>query len=873
VALVPGSRLGIYEIVSLIGSGGMGDVYRAIDTRLRRDVALKTLPDSFSNDAGRNARLRQEAQTLAALNHPHIAQIHGIDEAGASTFLVLELVDGESLDRRIARGPLPVRESIQIAEQIAEALDAAHDRGIIHRDLKPANVMLDRDGRVKLLDFGLAKIFASPIAAETVAAETQPGTLLGTIAYMSPEQARGESVDKRTDIWALGCVLYEMLTATAPFAGGAAADVLAAILRQDPDWSRLPPEIPSAARRVVRRCLEKDPRRRLRDIGDALADLRDESSEALSATPRVRSWPLLLSIAAIGVVAGVVVAPRLRPRDAIATERRAGGRFSIAMPPNASLVGLDTLSLAISPDGERVAFVAGTSAPRLFVRHIDNATSREIPGTDGASAPFFSPDGRSIGFFAGGRVKRVSVDGGDVVVVCGSAANPRGGAWSRNGTIAFTAAPGSALLQVSADGGEPQPLTTLDARRGEGSHHWPEFLPDGDAVVYTAGTGSAAAWDERDIVVESLRTHEHRVVAHGSSARYVNSGHLIVARGGVLTMIPFDPKRLQATGPPVRLADGVMQSMFGAAQFSASRDGTLVYAPGGLVARELVWMSRTGVATPLPLPPQTYWSARLSPDGRRVALGIEGASYAVWVYDLERGTMTRQTFEGTSAYPIWTPDGKRLTFNSTKSGGVLNLFWRAADGSGEDERLTTGETIEIANAWSPDGRLLAYQKGGSTTGRDIWLYAPADKSTRPFLQTPYDEGGAAFSPDGRWLAYVSSEGGAPNVYLRPFPGPGERLQISNNGGGGAVWAANGRELFYREGGGRMMTVDVELGAAVRASRPRMVFDAPQRGPIFQADYDVTRDGQQFILFRPYGTPPQVTHIEIAIRATRAAARQ
>jgi len=391
-------------------------------------------------------------------------------------------------------------------------------------------------------------------------------------------------------------------------------------------------------------------------------------------------------------------------------------------------------------------------------------------------------------------------------------------------------------------------------------------MPDGKAILYTVGTGVATSWDDREIVAESLATGERHVVTHGSAARYVASGHLIVARSGGLTSVPFDATTLQSSGEPERVADGVMQSAFGAAQFSVSRNGTVVYIAGGLQTRELAWFSRNGVVTPLAAPAQTYWSVRLSPDGRRLALGVEAANYGVWVYDLERGTMTRQTFEGTSAYPIWTPDGTRLTFNSTKSSGVLNVFWAPADGSGQDERLTTSDYIQIPTSWSPDGRVLAYQAGNPRSGRDIWLLSldHRDQPT-PFLQTPFDEGGAAFSPDGRWVAYVSTEAGRANVFVRPFNGVGEKTRISTDGGGGPTWSGNGRQLFYRADN-QMFAVDIAPGATLQPAKPRALFETPPSLPIFQADYDVTADGERFIMFRPRRPERAVTQLEIAIRA-------
>jgi eukaryotic-like serine/threonine-protein kinase len=877
VALGPGTRLGVYEILGPLGSGGMGEVYRARDLKLGRAVAIKVLPPALHDDVERLSRFVREATTLAALNHQNIAHIHGFEDSTGVPALVMELVEGPTLSDRIAKGPLPLDEALPIAKQIAEGLDAAHEQGIIHRDLKPANIKVRDDGTVKILDFGLAKaldsrppsginVTQSPTIT-TPAVLTGVGTILGTAAYMSPEQAKGKPADKRSDVWAFGCVLYEMLTGRRPFPGQTTVEVLSNILTSEPDWQALPEGTPDGVQRVLRRCLQKHAATRLKAVGDAVFELDDRTHAPSVSAPARRRLAREAAIAVLAVVIGAAFGWRLTRSTASNPPRELlRGRFSITLPSDAPLSKLDTPTLAVSPDGQQLAFAAGDPT-RLFIRDLATASLRPVPRTEGASAPFFSPDGRSIGFFADGAVKRVSVDGTDVTTVCGTAGNPRGGAWNIDGTIAFNPAPGSALFRVNADGGDPQPLTTLDVSQGEGAHHWPDFISEGDAILYTVGKGTSTSWDDREIMVESLRTHQRHVVTRGTAARYVTPGHLIVARGGSLFLLPFDVQRLQTTGTPNLLADGVMQSAFGAAQFSVSRSGTFAYVPGGVNQRELVWATRSGATTALPTPPQTYWSVRLSPDARQLAIGVEGPTYGVWIYDLLRDTLTRQTFEGTSAYPIWTPDGKRLTFNSTKSGGVLNLFWKPIDGSSEEERLATSSRIQIANSWAPDGRTLAFEDHGERTGRDIWMLSlDRDRRVWPFAATPYEEGGAAFSPDGHWIAYVSTEGGAANIFLREFPGPGAKIQVSNDGGGGPVWSGDGRELFYRNGD-RMMVVGVERGAPLRISKPRELFRMPAlAATLRQADYDVTRDGQRFIMIRPRGAPARIQHVEIAIHA-------
>jgi serine/threonine-protein kinase len=874
--LAPGAHLGPYEIREFIGRGGMGEVYRARDIELQRDVALKILPPAFAEDSDRIARFEREAHTLASLNHPHIAQIYGVASNGAQRGLAMEFVAGETLAERLDRGPLPLPEALDIARQLADALDAAHEQGVVHRDLKPANVKVTPDGTVKLLDFGIAKLQRPESghgdvtnAPTLMTGNTESGMMLGTAAYMSPEQATGRRVDKRTDIWAFGAVLYEMLAGRRLFEGENVTELIASVLHGEPDWSRLPRATPPHVRHLLARCLTRDIKRRLRDIADLRHELDDGGGRTFAVPPSGRGTSRTILAAGLlfmlGASLGVFATWRFAGRPTRIADDQMSGQFSITLASDQPLASLDQPAFVLSPDGKRLALIAGTGTPQLYPRDLADTHAHVVPGTEGAFAPFFSPDGRSVAFFANGQLKRVAVDGGDPVTICGDVRNPRGGAWNADGTIAVTPAPGSALFRVSADGGTLRPFTKLDVARGEGAHHWPEFMPDGKAVLYVAATGKATAWDERDIVVESLVSGERHVVGHGSSVRYVTSGHLVIARGGALTAVPFDANRLQTTGAPIRLTDGVMLSPYGAPQFSVSRGGTFVYIAGGLVARELVWISRTGETTAVSAPAQTYWSARVSPEGRRLALGVEAASYGVWMYDLARGTMERQSFEGTSAYPIWTPDGSRLTFNSTKSGGVLNLFWRPADSSGEDERLATSDNIQIANSWSPDGRVLAYQEANPQTAGDIWLFHLERRTTAPFLRSPFSEGGAAFSPNGRWIAYVSNEAGQPNVYVRPFPGPGEKVQVSDNGGGGAVWSRSGRELFYRVGD-RFMAVAVTEGPRFQASGPRLLFETRlglTRFP-FQADYDVDVADQRFIIIRTRGAPAAVTRLEIVI---------
>jgi eukaryotic-like serine/threonine-protein kinase len=879
--IAPGSHLGHYEIGDLIGRGGMGVVYRARDLRLLRDVAVKVLPSALTADPDRLARLRHEARLLASLNHPHICAIHQLEETDGVSALILELIEGETLaDRLRARGEgkgLPLDETIRLARQVVDALDTAHQRGIVHRDLKPANIKITPGGAVKVLDFGLGKLTSAP-GEHALTMGTVDGAVLGTVGYMSPEQARGLPVDKRTDVWAFGCVLFDMLTGRQAFGGKTASDVIASVLSGEPDWTVLPVTTPNGLRRLLRRCLEKDRERRLRDIADARCDLEDDAPVVdTRALPPSPGWRREIVAVAIGLAALVGIwfaSGRLRSPAPESRGPALVGQFTVSLRPDEALVNLDMPAVAMSADGRLIAFVGGDAVRRLYVRAIDELTARAVPGTEGASSPFFSPDGRTVAFFSAGAIKTVSVDGGDPVVVCAcGASNPRGGAWSADGTIAFAPAPGTPLFRVPAIGGTRQPLTTLAGTRGEGAHHWPAFMPDGKAVLYSVGTGAMSSWDEREIVVQSLATGARRTVAHGTAARYVDSGHLVVARGGALLAIPFDAARLEPSGPPVRIAEGVVQSAFGAAQFDVSRTGTIVSVPGDVIEREIISVTRDGAIEPLPLPRRTYWSVRRSPDDRRLALGVEAANYGVWIYDLPRATMTRLTFDGTNAWPIWTPDGRRVTYNSTRSSGVLNLFWRAADGSGDDERLATSDVIQIPDSWSPDGRYLAYQNNGAGTGRDIWILdRTGAQKPWPFVRTQFDEGGAAFSPDGRWIAYVSTESGTRNVFVRSFDGTGEKWQISTEGGAGPVWATDHRQLFYMAGR-RMMVVDIDQTPMFHAGLARVLFEAAVEPAGFQQNYDVSADGQRFYMIRSRGPAAPVSQLQLAMNWVGAAVRR
>ena len=874
MAIPVGTRLGPYEVLAQIGAGGMGEVYQAHDTKLGRDVAIKVLPPDFLNDPQRLARFQREARMLAALNHPNIATIYGLEQSGGATCLVMELVPGETLANRVKSGPLPVEEAMRLAVQVAEALEAAHEKNIIHRDLKPTNVKVTPEGKVKVLDFGLAKAFAGnaenddPSNSPTLSATaTMQGVILGTAAYMSPEQARGKMCDKRADIWAFGCLLYELLTGEHMFRGETVTEILAAVLKEEPDWRALPASTPSKIRDLLRRCLQKDLRRRLHDAADArieieeaLAAPADEEPAAAAKGLRVRWREILVWGVASLLLAGFISMAVWKLKPSSTSPPQPVTRTVINLAPGQQLAGLDSgPSVALSPDGTHLAYVASQGgAQQLYLRVMDTLDAKPIPGTEGAINPFFSPDGQLVGFFGDGKLKKVSISGGAALTL-GDATRPYGANWGSRGMIAFVPSNGSGLQQVSDEGGMPQPLTHLE--KGELNHLWPEFLPGGKAVLFAAGSTSFNFTNAR-VAVQSVGTGERRnLVQVGTNPRYAPTGHLVYAQGGSLMAVQFDPQRLAITGTAVPVVEGVLQSpVSGAAQYSFSATGSLVYVPGGVQSNQskLVWVSRNGAEQPLAAPARAYRGPRLSPDGHQVAVAIQEQESQVWLYDLSRETLTRLTFGGTvNNNPSWTPDGKRIAFESNKE-GPLNIFWQLADGTGGLERLTTSEYVQVPHSWAPDGQLLAYAEATSTTGYDIWMLRMGESSAgsgqvrkaQPFLRTRFDEAVPRFSPDGRWLAYVSNESGRNEIYVQPYPGPGGKWQISTESGREPVWNRNGREVFYRSGD-KMMAVEITTQPSFIMGKPRMLFEGRYRPtPATSPNYDVSPDGQRFLMLKP-----------------------
>jgi eukaryotic-like serine/threonine-protein kinase len=868
MSIAPGTKLGPYEILAPLGAGGMGEVYRARDTRLDRTVAIKVLPPEFSANPDRRRRFEREAKTISRLNHPHICTLHDIGHQEGIDYLVLEYVEGETLAKKLEGGPLTTEAVLRYGIEIADALDKAHRQGMIHRDLKPGNIMLTKSG-AKLLDFGLAKVLphpGGPLSATTPTAAptaSQPltveGALLGTLQYMSPEQLEGKEADARTDIFALGTVLYEMAVGRPAFHGKSTASLIAAILTSEPQpIATLQPIAPPALDRLVKTCLAKDRDDRWQTAHDVELELKwileGGSLVTFPTTAPAKGIralgrrALILSLGSL--VSGAVIASlavwSLKP-----TPPRPVTRTMITLPPGEQLAGMDQPAVALSPDGSYLVYVATRGGTQqLYLRTMDTLEARPILGTEGAINPFFSPDGQWLGFFAGGKLQKVSVSGGAPLTLSDAVA-PLGASWSSQGMITFAPTTVSTLRQVSDAGGTPQPLTRL--AKGEVSHRWPEFLPGGKAVLFGAGP-TPASWTNAQVAVQSVGTGKRRdLIQAGTLPHYAPSGHLIYAQGGSLMAVPFDPQRLEVTGTAVPVVDGVLQSIItGAAQYSFSATGSLVYVPGGVQAahRRLVWVSRNGAEQPLAAPARAYRGPRLSPDSRRVAVAIAEQETQVWVYDLARETLTRLTLEGNSnVNPAWTPDGKRIAFESNKE-GPYNLFWQLADGSGGLERLITSEYISAPNSYSPDGQLLAFIEVNPTTRWDIWVLRLGDRKVQPFLRTSFNESAPGFSPDGRWLAYVSDESGRYEVYVQPYPGPGGKWLISTEGGTEPVWNPNGRELFYRNGD-KMMAVEITTEPGFSPGKPKVLFEGkyvPTPGTF--PNYDVAPDGQRFLMLKP-----------------------
>jgi serine/threonine-protein kinase len=876
----PQQIIGHYRLVSKLGEGGMGAVYRAIDTRLNREVAIKLLPPAFGEDAARMQRFEREAQVLAALNHPNIAAIYGIEQGA----IVMELVEGQNLE-----GPLPVDTAIAYARQIAAGLEAAHEKGIVHRDLKPANIKVTPDGTVKLLDFGLAKAAepaapastaASPTLSPTLSlAMTQAGMILGTAAYMSPEQARGKAVDRRADIWAFGVVLYELLTGAMLFGGGeTVSDSLAAVLTREPDFNLLPKDTPWPVRRLLELCLRKDVRLRLQAIGDAriLLDEPDApvtAAPAISDTPRVwLPWTLFtLSLLAGGF--GWWRATRPVPLRPLL-------RLSAEIGPDMFLArALSGGALALSPDGTQLAITLRGSDGRirLYTRALGQAVATPLAGAEDAGAPFFSTDGKWIGFVQAGKLKKIPVEGGAPILLC-DAPTMRGASWGDDDTIVFGLRT-SGLWRVPAGGGTPQALTQENGNQP--SHRWPQVLPGSRTVL--ASSSPSNAFENPNIEALNTATGQRTVLVRGGhSPRYLaaadGSGRLLYFHDGALYSVPFDAKNVRVTGNAVPLLDGVSSSLAGGADFAVSQTGTLVFLQGPKENRgvQIEWLSSSGSRQPLQ-PLGVYQTPRFSPDGKRLAFAVANASGVdIWVKEIERDSASRLTFlKGNNAYPTWTPDGRAIVFRSAAH-DTPGLYWIRSDGGGEPRRLTDGSRSEFPGAISPDGKRLLLAQNGSAGDPDLYTAPIEGDSAHPslgkpeaFLATSFVEWGGRFSPDGRWIAYVSNESGVFEIHVRPFPGPGGRWQISVGGGETPMFSANGRELLFRTLDGRIMAApyttrgdSFDAGKPYQWTQQRSVIGTSQGWPTF----DLAPDGKRLAAFlrdTPDDQTP-VTHVTFLV---------
>jgi Tol biopolymer transport system component len=865
MTIQPGTKLGRYEIRSKIGEGGMGEVYLARDTKLNRDVAIKVLPAGFSENSERLRRFEQEAQAASALNHPNILIVYDVGTHDGAPYVVSELLEGETLRQRLGGSALGQRRAIDYALHIAQGIAAAHEKGIVHRDLKPDNIFITKDGRVKILDFGVAKL-TQPEASHsqteipTRRVNTDPGVVIGTVGYMSPEQVRGKDVDHRSDIFSFGAILYEMLSGRRAFQGESAADTMSAILKEDPpELTETNKTVSPALERLVNHCLEKNPEARFhsaRDLAFALEAVSTSpgSGETFTAVtplaPRVK-WREYLPwiIAGAAVLFAVLVLATSFFRRAPVETPTAATRFFVYPPDKAYYGG----SFAVSPDGRRVVSrVSFEGKVLLWVRALDSLTMQPLAGTEDSSFPFWSPDSRFIGFFSKGKLRKIEVTGGPAQPLC-DAPDPRGGTWNVDGVIVFAPKGGDALYRVAAAGGTPVPLTTLDTSRKETSHYHPRFLPDGRHFLYLVNSPQR---ESAGIYVGSLDKQEpKRLVSADASAEYAPPGYLLFLRDRTLMAQGFDADKLALTGEPFSVVEQVDRIGGGArfALFSVSQTGVLAYRTGLSDSSQLIWFDREGKPIGTVGPAGSYNYPWLSPDEKRVAFGRQealGVGPDIWMMEIARGNLTRFTFDPAGdVAPIWSPDGSRIVFGSDRE-GVVNLYQKAANGAGNDEALLKSDYPKIPNDWSADGRYILYQTGGQST--DIWVLPLfGDQKPFPFLLTEFNEGWARFSPDGKWIAYSSNESGPWQVYVRSFPGSGGQWMISTDGGAQPQWRRDGKELFYISADRKLMAVDVKgNGSTFEAAVPKALFDLRLQTPALPGPrnfYIAAADGKRFLV--------------------------
>jgi serine/threonine protein kinase len=861
MALTIGTQLGSHEITALLGKGGMGEVYRARDLKLKREVAIKILPEEFSRDADRLSRFQREAEVLASLNHPNIANIYDLEEQNGSRYLVLELVEGETLADRIAPGPIPVEEALHIAKSICEALEAAHEKGVIHRDLKPANVKLTPDGKVKVLDFGLAKAIETGPATTALSnsptmlsAVTNAGVILGTAAYMSPEQAKGKPVDRRADIWAFGVVLYEMLTGRMAFSGETVSETMAAVMLKEPAWAALPASVPARVRDLLRSCLVKEPRNRIRDIGDVRIAI-DGMQSGTEIDAQVLQTSVRRSSRVFIVIATVLFFMMIASLVTVSVLY-----FNRSEPPEIRLEvntpsASDPLSFAISPDGRRLVFSASSEGKsQLWVRPLGSLTAQPLVGTDGAAYPFWSPDSASVGFFADAKLKRIDIVGGALQSLA-NAISGRGAAWNRDGIILFCPSATGPLFKVPATGGEAVPVTRLET--GQQSHRFPQFLPDGRHFIYFSPFGPS-----QGVYAASLDGGPPKRLTDADAPAAISTlGFLIFLRQATLFAQAFDFKRQGLSGDPTSVAEQVAFDPITAAPGFSVASGIVAYRTGSAnAAQQLTWFDRSGkVLRTIGSRDATLRDVELSPDGKRIAVtrAVSG-NQDLWLIDDTRGVPTRFTSDtAIDIRPVWSPEGSRIAFMSSRK-GAFNLYWRLSSNVGPDELLMESGRgqVPVPTDWSSDGRFLLFQDRDAQTNFDLWVLPMSGDKKEPiaFLKSAFEERNGQFSPDSKWIAYQSNSTGRAEISIKPFPGPGEEFTISKDGGAQPRWNKNGKEIFYISLDGKMMPTSVKLspdGRSAEVGTPVALFPVRIAGsPVSNIDkqqYAVSSDGQRFLV--------------------------
>ena len=887
MGLTQGTRLGPYEIVAPLGAGGMGEVYRARDTRLERTVAIKVLNSSLACTPDLKQRFEREARAISQLNHPRICTLHDIGSDNGTDFLVMEYLEGETLAQRLSRGALPLDQVLRMGIDIADALDRAHRAGIVHRDLKPGNIMLTKSG-AKLLDFGLAKPISmgavagansAPLLSAAMTATspspqsplTQQGTLVGTVQYMSPEQIEGKEADARSDVFALGAVLYEMATGKRAFEGKSQLSTATAILEKEPEpLTAVQPTAPAALDHCIRTCLVKDPELRRQSARDVVLDLewiRKEGAFLRASSGTKVARPALMWMVAVAAAAIIIAALVWRLARPIPVSGPVM-RFKVAVPAGASLGGswYQPPGIALARDGSQLAFVAHSAgSSQIYLRSMSDVTARPVAGTEGAATPFFSPDGRWLGFVSAGMLMKVPTSGGAAVVIGTPTqrveAGVYGAYWSSDDRIFF--GDGSGIYSIPAGSGNPQAVTQVDSKNAEVQHGFPYVLPGGKALLFVIRRGQEPSFDDAEVWAVTLANGKQKLLLKAATdPHYVASGHLVFLRSGVLFAVAFDPDKLEVKGEAVPVVDDVRENpRVGAGQFSIADDGTLVYVSGGVSfgRHELVMVDKTGKARSLTTSPRPYEDFSISPDGRYIATTIEGSVTDTWVHDIARDTDSRFTFGPEHRDPCWTPDGKRITYSGFKD-GKYGLFWKAADGSGAEEELFSTQTDVFPWFWSRDGNTLLYATVGNGHDWDVWAFTLPDHKTFPLLKSPFSNEWASFSPDGKWIAYGTNESGRYEVFVAPFPALSPRTRVSTDGGLHPLWSPDGSELYYRTGlslealasrslsvTSKIMAVPIQTAPTLSVGTPHELFE----GPYFNSGHDwaITPDGRDFIFIR------------------------